>query len=81
MIDTSVLIITTVTLWWLGKQYDKAKFFSEKDYLTGLYNRRLVEEILPKLLSSANRRNEQLSISILDCNGFKQLNYPPLSFA
>lgn len=74
IIDTSVLIITTVTLWWLGKQYDKAKFYSEKDYLTGLYNRRFVEEILPKLLSSVDRRNEQLSISLLDCNNFKQIN-------
>jgi diguanylate cyclase (GGDEF)-like protein len=72
-IDTTVLIVTTVTLWWLGKQYDKAKFYSEKDYLTGLYNRRFIEEIFPKLISSA-KKIEQLSILILDCNDFKQIN-------
>jgi diguanylate cyclase (GGDEF)-like protein len=72
-IDTTVLIVTTVILWWLGKQYDKAKFYSEKDYLTGLYNRRYIEEIFPKLISSA-KKIEQLSILILDCNDFKQIN-------
>lgn len=73
-IDTSVLIVTTLILWWLGKQYDRAKFYSEKDYLTGLYNRRFIEEIFPKLISSVNKKSEQLSISILDCNDFKQIN-------
>ncbi|MBT2658645.1 GGDEF domain-containing protein [Bacillus sp. ISL-18] len=74
MIDTSVLIVTTLTLYMLGKQYDKAKFFSEKDYLTGLYNRRFIDEIFPKLKSSVDRKNQQLSLLILDCNNFKQIN-------
>ncbi|MGJ7922115.1 GGDEF domain-containing protein [Neobacillus sp. LXY-4] len=74
IIDSSVLIVTTCTVWWLGKQYDKAKYYSEKDYLTGLYNRRFIEETLPKLLSLADKKNEKLSITILDCNNFKLIN-------
>lgn len=69
-----VLIITTLIVWWLGKQYDRAKFYSEKDYLTGLYNRRFIDEIFTKIISSVDRKNEQLTVTILDCNNFKQIN-------
>lgn len=55
-------------------QYDKAKYFSEKDTLTGVYNRRFVEAIFPKLLAQVERKNEQLSLSIVDCNDFKPIN-------
>lgn len=60
--------------WLLGLQYDKAIFLSEKDALTGLYNRRFVSQITPKLLSQINRTQGKLNISLIDCNNFKQIN-------
>lgn len=57
-----------------GKQYDKVKFYSEKDSLTGFYNQRFVHKLLPSLLSQMDRRSEKLSIAILDCDNFKAIN-------
>jgi len=57
-----------------GKQYDKVKFFSEKDSLTGCYNRRFINKKFPPLLVQMNRNNEKLSIAILDCDNFKAIN-------
>lgn len=57
-----------------GKQYDKVKFLSEKDSLTACYNRRFVGERFPELLSEMNKRGRQLSIALLDCDNFKQIN-------
>lgn len=74
LIDSSVLLITTILVWWLGKQYDRAKFYSEKDYLTGIYNRRFIDELFPKKISEVNRNAGHLSLLLLDCNNFKQIN-------
>lgn len=60
--------------WWLGSQYDNAKYLSEKDALTGLYNRRFISIVSPKLLDQMDRKKEKLSVSLLDCNNFKQIN-------
>jgi diguanylate cyclase (GGDEF)-like protein len=57
-----------------GKQYDKVKFFSEKDSLTGCYNRRFINNKIPTLLAQLNRKNEKLSLAILDCDNFKTIN-------
>ena len=57
-----------------GKQYDKVKFLSEKDSLTGCYNRRFVNGTFPILLTQMNKKNQNLSIAILDCNNFKAIN-------
>lgn len=57
-----------------GKQYDEVKFLSEKDSLTGCYNRRFVNEMFPNLLKQMNKQNEKLSLAILDCNNFKTIN-------
>lgn len=60
--------------WWLGYQFDKAKYLSEKDTLTGLYNRRFVSMTTPKILSRAESSNKKLTISVIDCDDFKQIN-------
>jgi diguanylate cyclase (GGDEF)-like protein len=60
--------------WWLGKKYDQAQFYSEKDYLTGLYNRRFVQKIVPKFMAQVERNNGALSISLIDVNNFKEIN-------
>lgn len=61
-------------IWFLGKQYDKAKFYSEKDILTKLYNRRFVLTFFPKQSAQVNRKNESLALIIFDCNNFKYIN-------
>jgi len=58
----------------MGKKYDKVKFYSEKDSLTGLYNRRFIEEVFPIFLAQMVRKNQTLSIAILDCDNFKIIN-------
>lgn len=60
--------------WWLGYQFDKAKYLSEKDTLTGLYNRRFVSTTTPKILSKTESSNKKLTISVIDCDDFKQIN-------
>ena len=44
------------------------------DPLTGLFNRRYLDETLPRELHMAQRRNAPLSIAMLDIDGFKQFN-------
>ncbi|HLO12103.1 MAG TPA: GGDEF domain-containing protein [Pseudoneobacillus sp.] len=60
--------------WWFGKQYDKAKFYSDKDFLTGIYNRRYVETIFPKIEAITEQNNQMLAVLILDVNDFKIVN-------
>ncbi len=61
--------------WWLGKQYDIAMFYSEKDSLTQVYNRRFILDMLPKLLSKIDRRKkESLTLLIVDVDRFKEIN-------
>ncbi len=67
-------IVCCIIAWWMGKQYDIAKFYSEKDSLTGLYNRRYVDKIISSLLLKMNRKNAIMSICILDCDNFKFIN-------
>jgi len=44
------------------------------DSLTGVYNRHLFNEILPRELERASRYHKQLSILLLDLDGFKEFN-------
>jgi len=44
------------------------------DPLTGLFNRRYLDETLPREMNRAQRRNAPLCIVMLDIDGFKQFN-------
>jgi diguanylate cyclase (GGDEF)-like protein/PAS domain S-box-containing protein len=44
------------------------------DTLTNLFNRRYLDETLPRELHMARRRNAPLSVVMLDLDGFKQFN-------
>jgi diguanylate cyclase (GGDEF)-like protein len=44
------------------------------DPLTGLYNRRAIQEILPRELARAQRDGQLLGIAILDLDHFKRIN-------
>ena len=63
-----------VFLWWLGKKYDEARFYSERDYLTGLYNRRFVWAKFPGMLERASRSKQELRIFLVDIDSFKMIN-------
>jgi len=44
------------------------------DSLTGLHNRRFLDEMLPIMISRAYRESQTLSLSMIDVDNFKQLN-------
>ncbi|MGG2067324.1 GGDEF domain-containing protein [Bacillus sp. S14(2024)] len=60
--------------YWGGKQYDKVRFYSEKDELTGIYNRRFVMGTYEKIISLAARTNNKLFVLVVDCDNFKTIN-------
>ena len=47
---------------------------ADRDALTGLYNRRSLEEHIAREQRRAGRTGEPLSVAMLDLDGFKQLN-------
>lgn len=59
---------------WAGHQFDRATFFSQKDPLTTLYNRRYVDDKIPKVLEASRRRNMEVSLLVIDVNHFKKIN-------
>lgn len=67
-------ILAILICWWLGSQYDKVKFYSEKDVLTEIYNRRFVIQKFPRLLVRMDKSNEKLSLFLIDVDNFKKIN-------
>jgi len=53
---------------------DRLRETSLKDALTGLYNRRFLEEFIDTFTKQAQRRNETYTILMLDIDFFKQVN-------
>jgi len=53
---------------------DKLRETALKDALTGLYNRRFLEEFIDKLVKQAQRRNEIYAVLMLDIDFFKKVN-------
>jgi len=60
--------------WWFGKQYDKAKYYSEKDPLTGIYNRRYIESAFATVKSRLEQNGQSGAVLLLDVNDFKLVN-------
>ena len=69
-----ICIIIVILLWIFGRKYDNDMLFAYKDALTGIYNRRFVSEIFPKMMSQVSSKNEKLNVIVLDVNKFKQIN-------
>ncbi|HPP17747.1 MAG TPA: sensor domain-containing diguanylate cyclase [Fervidobacterium sp.] len=57
-------------------QYERKRFFelSIKDYLTGAYSRRFLEQYLEKELSKSKRTNRPVSVVFMDIDKFKEIN-------
>lgn len=53
---------------------DKLRETSLKDGMTGLYNRRFLEEFIDQFMNQAKRSNETYSILMLDVDYFKKVN-------
>ena len=53
---------------------DKLRDTSLKDGMTGLYNRRFLEEFIDKVMSQALREHETYSVLMLDVDWFKMVN-------
>ena len=56
------------------KLREKLRLQSIRDPLTGLLNRRYLEETLPRELSRARRESSQLALLMIDVDHFKQFN-------
>ncbi|HFD81569.1 MAG TPA: sensor domain-containing diguanylate cyclase [Gammaproteobacteria bacterium] len=52
----------------------RLKMTAITDELTGLYNRRYLNELYPKLVAQAERENQCLSILLIDIDHFKKIN-------
>jgi diguanylate cyclase (GGDEF)-like protein len=60
--------------WIFGKQYDKAKFYSENDTLTGIYNRRAIDPFFAKIKTMTDSNNQKLAVMLIDVDNFKMVN-------
>ncbi|WP_134699166.1 GGDEF domain-containing protein [Ammoniphilus sp. YIM 78166] len=60
--------------WFLGRQYDRVRYLSEKDVLTETYNRRFIHEMFPKLIALTERKNETMAVTLIDVDNFKCIN-------
>ncbi|GGD75774.1 GGDEF domain-containing protein [Paenibacillus nasutitermitis] len=60
--------------WFLGLKYDRLLSSSTLDYLTGLCNRRYMEQIFPKIRKRAQRKRKKITVLMIDVNDFKEVN-------
>lgn len=74
VLDIVLLVCTGLIGYWFGFLYDRVKITSLRDELTQVYNRRIIHKHIPDLLERAARRNCCLSVTIVDCDNFKNIN-------
>ncbi len=58
----------------LARERDRYRFLSERDGLTGLFNRRALDGRLEAVVGEARRNDEPLSVIVLDTDWFKDYN-------
>lgn len=71
-----VALITVFRIMYLKllRKYREAKNNSITDSLTGLYNRRFLEDALDKEIGRATRYNHDLQVMFIDLDNFKEVN-------
>lgn len=75
--EMNFFVLTSIffSVAWLGGwQYDRAKYHSEKDALTDLYNRRTLDRSFQKLSRVCKRTNKELGVILIDIDHFKEVN-------
>lgn len=60
--------------WWCGKQYDSAKYYSERDPLTNTFNRRTIEQKFQRISAVCDKEKKSLGVIMVDLNNFKDVN-------
>ena len=66
--------IHVVFSWFIGSWYDKYRYLSYHDPLTGVYNRMYAYIHFEKRLKRAKRRNESIGFLYIDLDDFKLIN-------
>ncbi|HCZ9046826.1 TPA: GGDEF domain-containing protein [Vibrio alginolyticus] len=71
-----LIVALSFSMLWLinGRLVQSINDLSHLDALTGLYNRRAMEEIVPNLVSKAHKKNQAISIIMTDVDKFKAIN-------
>lgn len=67
-------IVTLATAFLLGYQYDKLKYVSERDPLTGTRNIRNLHKVFRKLQLKANGGSYKIAVFVIDIDDFKYIN-------
>lgn len=71
---TIFTLIHVSFLWFIGGRFDKYRYLSYHDPLTGVYNRRYADIHFEKSFNRAKRRNERIGIINIDIDNFKLIN-------
>ncbi|AIQ14517.1 GGDEF domain-containing protein [Paenibacillus durus] len=74
MLDWLGYPLFTAICYLAGLQFDRAVFNSERDPLTGLFNRRNTEARIAKMMAAADRTGHKVFILAIDCDNFKWIN-------
>ncbi|WP_428775089.1 GGDEF domain-containing protein [Vibrio sp.] len=71
-----LLVTISLSMLWLNnaRLLNAIHQLSLKDPLTGLYNRRVMDEILPKRVANASTQLKPVSLMMTDIDHFKQIN-------
>jgi diguanylate cyclase (GGDEF)-like protein len=73
-LDLATFPFLMVVAYLAGLQYDKVRYLSDMDSLTGLYNRRFVVNSFPKIAALTDRSHSKLFVLVIDCDDFKDIN-------
>ena len=69
-----LIIIHSIIGIYLGNQFDLAKYYSDRDPLTNIYNRRYALKALQKLTKKTTKASVNLGLVVIDINNFKEIN-------
>jgi diguanylate cyclase (GGDEF)-like protein len=58
----------------LRRQHSALRMAARLDHLTGMGNRKALEEALDEAVASADRSGERVGVLVMDLDGFKQIN-------
>lgn len=59
---------------WLGSSYDRLKQWADHDPLTGVYTRRFLRDMYPRLVRQTDRKRKRFSVFLIDVDEFKSVN-------